>query len=360
MTRRITALACGLIAACAVEHGLDADARVESDARTTDDTGQDALAGGDSGREVAPDAFFCPDRDGDGARDAACGGDDCDDTISGVGPGRSVCFGPALIVDCVGATRVEEPCPSATPDCDFRRGECVASACGDHVMQSDEQCDGSTELCMSNCIQGCLGERECGRLPAANSCIPIPGSANGGCGPSTPGGLGLASPCLVNLDCESSYCESDSGLCTTGCGNDRPGPVAMSWCSIDEFTPFTPGTFIQDHLARGPAWHFTCARESDCTGGRHCSVVVGDPTSGGVITATCLPTLSTGGAALGAVCMNGGATCDSNTCLSSMCTVPCVVDADCTAPLARCTDYDYTDLVAGIVQPWPAPRICAR
>lgn len=63
---------------------------------STEDTGRDSSVPQDAGSDAAPadageedarqDTSQCPDRDGDGAKDQACGGQDCDDDNPAIGP----------------------------------------------------------------------------------------------------------------------------------------------------------------------------------------------------------------------------------------------------------------------------------
>ncbi len=53
----------------------------------TDDTGSQDTGNSDTDNDVDQDPPACPDRDGEGAADEACGGQDCDDNNATVGPG---------------------------------------------------------------------------------------------------------------------------------------------------------------------------------------------------------------------------------------------------------------------------------
>lgn len=322
-----------------------------------------ATAAIDAGRDAGVDDAFCPDGDGDGARDAACGGDDCDDADPAVGPGRGLCIGPVTLRSCVDGVRVDADCSAATPDCDARTNSCETSACGDLVVQPDEQCDG-TSGCLRTCERYCFGDADC--AGAASVCVPSATDAAGICGVPNPTGLPLGASCASDTQCYSTYCSPESGRCSAGCVNANPCPSDACWCDFTEVYLFSPGATGMHNIYR-MNWHFSCERESDCTDGRHCTLVAASPGLTPdymlLVAATCLPTLVAGGLPIGGDCGSPSAMftpCESNTCVDGVCTVPCVVDADCPASLPHCLDHVFpmTGLLG--VQLWPAPRICSR
>ncbi len=70
--------------------------------------------------DAGPDAFECPDRDGDGERDAACGGDDCADDDATLSSALGPCATPTATRRCVDGVAVDIECGGDTPYCDAR------------------------------------------------------------------------------------------------------------------------------------------------------------------------------------------------------------------------------------------------
>ncbi len=126
-----------VLAACgggsATDAGRDAGSRDAgaADAGAVDARSQDA--GATDG--AAPDVGACPDRDGDGHRDARCGGDDCDDNDPNRYPGNTE------VCDAAGH---DEDCNPATLGPDGDGDGFVSTAC------CDAQTDG-TLLCGTDC-----------------------------------------------------------------------------------------------------------------------------------------------------------------------------------------------------------------
>jgi hypothetical protein len=190
---------------------------------------------------------ICPDRDGDGFRDARCGGNDCDDDDRAVNPGATE--------DC--RTTRDMNCDRAVPSCPS------GTAC-------------VNGLCAANCIEGACAEGfRCERpgTPAGEFCLPMacaetrcpPGQICGprGCqepcdGAVCPVGqvcLGGACvdvcagvTCSTNQHCEAGRCVPNcsclgcpagrtcnmtSGRCEAPGCSDLPCPVEQRDCTGD-------------------------------------------------------------------------------------------------------------------------------
>src|SRR5690606_34638147 len=89
------------------------------------------------------------DQDGDGHQDAACGGDDCDDTRADVHPGQPEQCLDEIDNDCNGRVDAMDPwgCPASCADGDgdgYPDRSCGGTDCGDG---SAETFPGATEVC---------------------------------------------------------------------------------------------------------------------------------------------------------------------------------------------------------------------
>lgn len=319
------------------------------------------------GTSPAADALdaACRDLDGDGAADAACGGTDCDDADATIGPSASVCVGPTRVRRCADGLVVEEDCASPSPDCDGRTGACSATACGDLVVQPDEQCDGSAlvQTCLTDCRQTCARLSDCAGLEDASSCIPLPdGRSFGVCTGEIDGASPLGSPCLVDSDCASAFCDPRGGRCSVVCNLDWSVDVAVgSWSSWTDSFEWASGD--HDFLdVLPPRRDYRCVREADCSAGRHCTVVRAANEAGEMfVTSACVPSFDTT-LDLGMSCVRHEATgCSSNNCVGARCTSVCLTDSDCSALLPHCVDFDFSVDITNLSPspPWAPPRICA-
>ncbi len=347
-----------LLAACSADHGV-----IDSDAAATDagtepraDARVDAaVIRVDGGTDAGFDAFVCPDADGDGARDARCGGNDCDDADPTIGPSASVCTGPTRMRHCLGARVAEDDCMAPTPDCDARMGVCAATACGDGVVQPDEQCDATGGLC-GDCLQYCWDNQGCAAVVGAPNCVQGPPMYDTGiCAPSTPGGAPPGSNCTASNQCESSYCDPRGGRCSAYCDYPCPAADGRAWCSRSQLYAAT--NFGEVPLPG--RCQYSCDTDADCHDGRRCTLVrmyatVPLTVLDWMISATCVA--PRGGAdPLGTPCSPDLTTCDSNNCAEGACTTTCLIDADCPPPFAHCAPFTR---YVSTHQAWPAPRVC--
>mgnify|MGYP001823229947 CR=1 FL=1 len=103
----------------------------------------------------------CGDADGDGYNDAACGGDDCDDSDPAIHPGAEEICGDGIDQDCSGADLECSP-----PPCDDADGDGYNDAAcgGDDCNDSDPLIHpGAEEICGDGIDQNCTGaDRPCG------------------------------------------------------------------------------------------------------------------------------------------------------------------------------------------------------
>ena len=254
----VWALACGLsFRYAAMQAGNNGNPDPACTFHSQDDE-LDAVAGLNE-----DDTAICVDADGDGHRDAACGGSDCDDANPSRHPGAfercdatedldcaemracpagticqsasglcvTQCFegGCATGLSCVDGACVEsacalrpEPCPSGTL---CREGECVAP-CDGVVCPAGERCTGGA------CIDPCEGVL----CPTNQVCVARDPSALTLCGPSC-NCTELAAPlcptgaaCDVRADSETAGRCVDPGCETATCG---PGEVCTAGTCVD-------------------------------------------------------------------------------------------------------------------------------
>jgi hypothetical protein len=121
----------------------------------------------------------CSDEDGDGYEDAACGGDDCDDTTSSINPGATEICGDGIDNDCDSYVDTNDSdCVESPPICPDNDGDGYEDvACGGDDCNDDnpEINPGATE----NCVDGV--DNDCdGYIDSGPSCVNIPGEIFGG------------------------------------------------------------------------------------------------------------------------------------------------------------------------------------
>lgn len=222
----------------------------------------------DGGPDGGPDAP-CPDRDGDGARDAACGGGDCDDGDGTLGPGRSRCTSPTTVLACAGPSRTEGPCELGV--CDARTGSCSPDACGDGVVHPGESCDDGNEVdgddCDADCRWSiCVSDADC--PAAAPSCSDYRVDEEVFRCRALQAGLAVSEPCAADAECASGFCDPEQLRCSHGCVEHGECGTGEVWCIWPEADiPFRNGL-------RGPhRCGYGCALDSECPAGRLCGVV---------------------------------------------------------------------------------------
>jgi hypothetical protein len=317
-----------------------------------------SLTGGDASTDDATLDAPCPDGDGDGARDARCGGDDCDDADPHVGPHASACASPTRVRACDGAMVTEHDCAATTPDCDARTGQCAATACGDGVVHPDEQCD--TDWPCYECQVCCRAQEDCTALSPGNTCVPDPShlaSVCGICVAPNPAGAPVRAACTADGDCASRYCDPEQGRCVVPCAPAMPTcePMADAWCAHEELAFMGPG---QESFAKVLGCHFPCTSDRDCPSTSACTSVYGYRASSGMfLAATCLA--ASGTVPFGGSCTLGVNDCVTNNCLagSHLCTRTCLDDSDCGGPLPHCAAFPPTETSYA---PGPlSPRLCA-
>ena len=326
-----------LAAGCVTTHAAD-DAR-QADAHAVDASASDAPS---PDALVLPDAFVCPDADGDGETDARCGGLDCDDTDAAISSTRTLCASAASVTRCAGGMRVDAACDVAAPYCDARTNGCVADACGDRVVHANEQCDASDGACR-DCRRTCTDRSRC---LVGEVCLPYYSDELGrdyiSCVTANPAGAATGADCLTNEDCYSTLCDERSRRCTEavwGAAGECAGP--NRW---PRFWP-TPTNMI-DELYGGVLWpgdlcEFECRRNADCFAGTQC--VRGRLGSADYLldVGVCRRAVS-GPTVLGAACTRDWE-CETRLCAGGTCSLFCETDADCGAGAPHCLTTDGID-----------------
>lgn len=355
MKNWIAGIVLGLVAGCGMAHAAP-DAAVD-----IDDGGVDASRVRDAGRDAPqpPDAL-CPDADGDGARAASCGGDDCDDSDPRVGPTATICADATHVRRCVGGLmHASDPCDAATPDCDARTGACAASACGDGVVHPDEDCEPDPHAggCTRMCELQCSDLTQC-PLPD-QYCLPDSSGTQGHCvtvaDPSAPGGPG--DPCASNSDCWTGLCLPDSRLCSVF-GVQNSTCARWGGWSSSYSPPYLHAVAYPD------PWVclFPCFSSRDCAPGAVCELVNMDVAASSTpefvsVSATCRTSSAT--APLGADCAGSDSCADGACTREHGCTRVCEADLDCPDGW-HCRAYDFGSYPPPTPLGYGWPRICQQ
>lgn len=326
----------------------------------TDATGADAWSpelSTDAARfDAGVDAFVCLDLDGDGETDAACGGLDCADgdatLTSTVGP----CGTPTAIRRCVSGMLTDVECTGDTPYCDARLGECVANACGDGVVHSNELCDSTDSVCRS-CRPRCSTLDHCEVGQVCRLEFEPSGSAFGACARANPSGAADGTPCARDDECYSTRCDSEMRRCSSESLEMCEGPD--SWIEDD--------LLFSSAVLRRPGGfrcRYSCQHGSECGPDAECVLsVVNVPR---YLLATCV-NVRRGTVEFGESC-DDDADCRGVLCANHRCTRVCRDDGDCSTSLPACREVDLRDEPGDLwrlPQPRPSdwetawPRLCA-
>jgi len=290
----VWALPCGLTFRYAsIMAGNDGNPTAACAFQSSDDE-LDAVAGLNE-----DDTAICVDADGDGHRDIACGGSDCDDADPTVHPGAP------------------EPC-NATRDLDCA----PAASCPDGTS-----CDDTTGLCVPSCFEGGCAD---GFTCLSGSCVDTACTS-------------LAEPCAAGTVCRAGSCVDpcDGAICPSGevCrGGSCVDPCAGVVCPTNQVC-----------VARDPAATTLCGPSCNCTelsvplcaADRACDARDASPTSG--------------------LCVDPG--CETTSCAASeACVAGSCVDrcASVVCPLFHvCTGGECVTDACGRIS-CPAGRVCSE
>ncbi len=263
------------------------------------------------------DAFVCPDLDGDGHADAACGGDDCDDSDVSRYPGATeVCDGDDE--DCDDATYGADAdadgdtfasalccngagnCGSDCDDTDVNVNPDATEVCNGGI---DDDCNGLADLADGVCVACPTGysgfDGSCTNVDECAAGAPC-GSASGAVCTDSAGSYSCACPsgyigetsggtctdtdeCALGAPCGAAAlaCTNTVGSYQCGCGVGYAAPASGGTCvNVDECA-----TAAQCGRAVGGGGGNGCA---DTTGGYTCTCGAGFVASGAGITVTCV------------------------------------------------------------------------
>ena len=164
------------------------------------------------------------------------------------------------------------------------------------------------------------------------------------CGTST-GTAAFGAACTTTTDCVTGVCTD--GSCTVPCA---PGDAGDAQCQAHGANYRCFALYSQEGGTGAPITTLgvcspTCARDSDCTGGRACVPRLNYFTNR--MEFACATTTRTG--TIGAACNpSGTATCRNVLCVGTTsatmgyCTAPCTSDADCPAAAPACGSIFFT------------------
>ena len=332
-----TTLVALLAAGCVTTHSAD-DAR-QADAHAIDASASDAPS---PDAVVLPDAFVCPDADGDGETDARCGGLDCDDADAAISSTRTLCASATRVTRCAAALRVDAVCDVAAPYCDARTNGCVADACGDRVVHANEQCDDGrdrVDFACADCVRTCADPASCDE---GMVCIPYMSSDYGsrtvGCAEGNVGGAAFGARCTMDSDCYSGLCSPADGRCTEAALDPEAGECTgpHRW---SEHLPVTRGGEGGGmRLDPDSVCAFECEHNSECAVGATCvpmSFNAPPYVSSLYFVAGCRLDWVRGVVAQGAPC-TFDRDCASGVCVFERCSQLCRDNADCEPAAPNC------------------------
>ena len=360
-TIQTTLVAC-LAMGCVTTHSADV---AQMDASATDAPSLDAARD--------PDAFVCPDSDGDGETDARCGGLDCDDADRGISSTRTRCGSPTQVTRCEGAMRVDAACDSATPYCDARTDACVADACGDRVLHANEQCDDgrdALEFACADCVRTCADPATCA---ADQVCVPYMSSDYDrrlvGCAPANIGGAAFGSRCVADSECYSGLCSPADGRCTEAAvmldSGECSGPHRWS----DHVPIARNGEGGGLRIDPDSICAFECAHNSECASGATCiPMALSLGTMRQYFVAGCRLDWARGAVEQGGTCATEH-DCASGVCVFERCSQLCRDASDCALGAPNCVPADRANPPPGSTDHWggyprpaewgtPFPTVC--
>jgi hypothetical protein len=207
---------------------IDADLGVLPDAAP-----QDA---GDAGpRDAAePDAFMCPDLDGDGHAEITCGGDDCDDDDSARYPGNTE------VCDAAGH---DEDCDDTTFGIDGDGDDFVSTACcntqTDGTLACGTDCDDADSTVHPGVSETCDSvDNNCNGTVDEGVCVPCATGYTGFDGTCTD-----IDECLLATTCGGGRagCVNEVGSYVCACATGYEAPLRGGTCTdIDECATTAP------------------------------------------------------------------------------------------------------------------------
>ena len=282
-------------------------------------------------RDGGPDAYVCPDLDGDGETDAVCGGTDCDDTNGTLSSTTGPCGTATAIRRCVGGVLTDVECDGDTPYCDARVGECVANACGDGVIHENELCDDVDDVFCQACHQRCGSEAACATGQVCRQAFDDVGRESPVCVDEDPAGAANGTMCGTNDQCRSTYCDESMNRCTSVTSFETcSGPNMWVDPTIDSPSRVPSSGY--------PTCKYSCLHQDECGAGTSCAL--GRINGPRYMIATCMD-VRTGTTDLGGDC-SADADCRSGVCVAARCTLVCREDGDCPGALPHCREVDLT------------------
>ncbi|MDD2786211.1 MAG: MopE-related protein [Patescibacteria group bacterium] len=265
-----------------------------------------------SNGKCGPAGPVCPDADGDGIEDAACGGTDCDDSIWGVHPGGTeLCNG--LDDDCDGAVDEVFNLSADWANCGACLHKCLqgqwcsgGKCCGAETCNSvDDDCDGQVDAFSQSCgFDACAGGSQLCQAGAWGPCfrggIQLPFTGY----PTTEGVAGrcgndVDDDCDGVVDCADSECSgldgcllvcvpTDPEVCD-GKDNDCDGQIdeglGSTACGIGQCAVTQDdcvGGVVQPCTPKPPGQETCNGLDDDCDG----NADEGDPGGGSPCTVT--------------------------------------------------------------------------